>query len=185
MTVACRIREHWSLRGLTICMRINRKLWVSRPRRHGQPVCCLIFSEPLKNRLNLTRLVELDRQFCEFAKLQRSATPRCGWAKTVRLALGMSSEALGTRLGMSAQGVRKLEQAEANGSISLKTLFRLADGLDCDVHYMLVPRASLVEQVLKRSHEVAGESDAAPAPDCRRAEGNRKRFRRCPPCSSR
>ena len=110
----------------------------------------------MKNRLNLTRLVELDRQFCEFAKLQRSATPRCGWAKTVRLALGMSSEALGTRLGMSAQGVRKLEQAEADGSISLKTLFRLADGLDCDVHYMLVPRTSLVEQVLKRSHEVAG-----------------------------
>jgi transcriptional regulator with XRE-family HTH domain len=68
----------------------------------------------------------------------------------------MSSEALGTRLGMSAQGVRKLEQAEADGSISLKTLFRLADGLDCDVQYMLVPRTSLVEQVLKRTHEVAG-----------------------------
>lgn len=127
-----------------------------RPRCLGQPAGCLIFLTPLKNRLDLTRLVELDRQFCEFAKLQRNATPRCGWAKTVRLALGMSSEALGTRLGMSAQGVRKLEQAEADGSISLKTLFRLADGLDCDVQYMLVPRTSLVEQVLKRTHEVAG-----------------------------
>jgi len=110
----------------------------------------------LKSRLDLTRLAELDRQFCDFAKLQRNATPRCGWTKTVRLALGMSSKALGERLGMTAQGVRKLEQAEASGTITLNTLARLAHGLDCEVHYMFVPRTSLMEQVLRRTHEVAG-----------------------------
>ena len=83
----------------------------------------------LKNRLNLTRLAELDRQFCEFAQLQRHNMPRCGWTKTVRLAMGMSSTALGGRLGMTGQGVRKLEQAEADGTITLKTLARLAQGL--------------------------------------------------------
>lgn len=82
--------------------------------------------------------------------------PRCGWAKTVRLALGMSSNALGERLGMTAQGARKLEQAEASGNITLNTLARLAHGLDCDVQYIFVPRTSLVEQVLRRTHEVAG-----------------------------
>lgn len=110
----------------------------------------------LKNRLNLTRLAELDRQFCDFAKLQRHATPRCGWTKTVRLALGMSSEALGERLGVTAQGARKLEQAEANGTITLNTLARLAHGLDCEVRYVFIPRTSLMEQVLRRRHEVAG-----------------------------
>lgn len=68
----------------------------------------------------------------------------------------MSSQALGARLAMTAQGVRKLEQGEANGSISLNTLARLAQGLDCEVHYVLVPRISLVEQVIRRTHEVAG-----------------------------
>ena len=114
-----------------------------------------IFST-LKNRPNLTRLAELDRQFCDFAKLQRHATPRCGWTKTVRLALGMSSEALGERLGVTAQGARKLEQAEANGTITLNTLARLAHGLDCEVRYVFIPRTSLMEQVLRRTHEVAG-----------------------------
>lgn len=57
---------------------------------------------------------------------------------------------------MTAQGARKLEQAEANGTITLNTLARLAHGLDCEVHYMFVPRTSLVEQVLRRTHEVAG-----------------------------
>lgn len=51
-----------------------------------------------------------------------------------------------------------MEQAEADGTITLNTLARLARGLDCDVHYMLVPRTSLVELVLKRTHEVAGIS---------------------------
>jgi predicted DNA-binding mobile mystery protein A len=121
-----------------------------------QPACCPILFALLKNRLDLTRLTELDRQFCDYAKLQRNATPRCGWTKTIRLALGMSSKALGERLGMTAQGARKLEQAEANGTITLNTLARLAHGLDCEVHYVFVPRTSLVEQVLRRTHEVAG-----------------------------
>ena len=56
---------------------------------------------------------------------------------------------------MTAQGVRKLEQGEADGTISLNTLTRLAHGLDCEVQYMFVPRTSLVEQVLRRTHEVA------------------------------
>ena len=119
----------------------------------NQPVASDAFT--LKNRLNLTRLAELDRQFCDFAKLQPTAAPRCGWTKTVRLALGMSSRALGERLGVTAQGARKLEQAEANGNITLNTLARLAHGLDCEVRYVFVPRTSLVEQVLRRTHEVA------------------------------
>jgi transcriptional regulator with XRE-family HTH domain len=56
---------------------------------------------------------------------------------------------------MTAQGARKLEQAEANGNITLNTLARLAHGLDCEVRYVFVPRTSLVEQVLRRTHEVA------------------------------
>ena len=122
-------------------------------RTGNHPVALIICL--LKNRLNLTRLAELDRQFCEFAKLQPTAAPRCGWTKTVRLALGMSSQALGARLGVTAQGARKLEQAEANGNITLNTLARLANGLDCEVRYVFVPRTSLVEQVLRRTHEVA------------------------------
>lgn len=73
--------------------------------------------------------------------------------KTVRLALGMNSATLGRRLGISPQGVRRLEQSEAEGSISLNTLAKIADGLNCDVRYVLVPRISLVDQVMARAME--------------------------------
>lgn len=138
------------------CVRLSMEI-IRLPRcaqRGNHPVALVIC--PLKNRLDLSRLAELDRQFCDFAKLQPTATPRCGWTKTVRLALGMSSQALGARLGVTAQGARKLEQAEASGNITLNTLARLAHGLDCEVRYVFIPRTSLVEQVLRRTHEVAG-----------------------------
>lgn len=115
----------------------------------------------MKSHLDLTRLTELDRRFNDFAHLKHQAAPRCGWAKTIRLALGMSSPYLAKRLGISGQGVRKLEQAEADGTISIKTLSRLADGLDCEVHYVLVPRTSLLNQVLARLQERAGKDQGA------------------------
>ncbi len=71
--------------------------------------------------------------------------------KTVRLALGMNSETLGRRLGISPQGVRRLEQSEAEGSISLNTLTKIANGLNCDVRYVLVPRISLFDQVMSQA----------------------------------
>lgn len=107
----------------------------------------------LKSRFNVTRLLELDAQLREYAKLHSEGTPRCGWVRTIRLAYGMSSGALGRRVGISAQGVRKLEAAEAEGAITLRTLARIAHGLDCEVRYVLVPRTSLIEQVARRARE--------------------------------
>ncbi len=98
-------------------------------------------------------MVELDSQLRELAKLQGSGTPRSGWVKTVRLALGMNSATLGRRIGISPQGVRRLEQSEAEGSISLNTLTKIADGLNCDVRYVLVPRISLVDEVMAQAME--------------------------------
>ncbi|MFN9631191.1 MAG: helix-turn-helix domain-containing protein, partial [Cyanobacteriota bacterium] len=48
--------------------------------------------------------------------------PLVGWLRAIREALGMTSAALGQRLGITASGVRKLEQAEAADAITLATL---------------------------------------------------------------
>lgn len=104
----------------------------------------------VKTPLNIYRLAEIDRQLQEVGSLSAIETPRSGWVKTLRLAMGMSSIALGERVSMSPQGVRKLERAEADGTISLRTLARVADGLDCEVRYVLIPRTRLVDQVLRR-----------------------------------
>ncbi len=67
----------------------------------------------------------------------------------------MSAPALAQRLGISERAVRKLETSEADGAITLASLKRLAEALNCDVQYALVPRKPLSEIVLDRAREVA------------------------------
>jgi predicted DNA-binding mobile mystery protein A len=69
----------------------------------------------------------------------------------------MSASALARRLGMSHAGVRKLESAEANDAITLASLRKLAEALDCELHYALVPRTSLAQQLLARAEVVVAE----------------------------
>ncbi len=66
-----------------------------------------------------------------------------GWLRAIRETLGMTSAALGQRLGITASGVRKLEQAEAADAITLATLRRMAEALGCELHHALVPRQPL------------------------------------------
>ena len=50
---------------------------------------------------------------------------------------------MGQRLGITASGVRKLEPAEAADAITLATLRRMAEALDCELHDAVVPRQPL------------------------------------------
>jgi predicted DNA-binding mobile mystery protein A len=86
-----------------------------------------------------------------------STRPKPGWVRAIRDALGLSVVAFARRLGMSPVGVRKLEIAEASDAITLASLRKLAQSLDCELHYALVPRTPLVKQVRDRAEKVARE----------------------------
>jgi predicted DNA-binding mobile mystery protein A len=69
----------------------------------------------------------------------------------------MTAAALARRLGMSNAGVRKLEKAEADEVITLASLRKLANALDCELQYALVPRTSLEQTLKQRALQVARE----------------------------
>jgi predicted DNA-binding mobile mystery protein A len=91
------------------------------------------------------RLAQMDAVLQDAASHPLPPRPPAGWLRAIREALGMSSGVLAERLGMTASGARKLEQAEAVDAITLGTLRRVADALDCDLQYALVPRRPLRE----------------------------------------
>lgn len=97
----------------------------------------------------------LDAKFDSFRPVDRFAGPPKGWIRGVRDALGMSLRQLGERLGMSAPAVKSLEESEANSTITLKSLRRVAEALDCVVIYALVPKTSLTAMVDQRAREIA------------------------------
>jgi len=100
----------------------------------------------------------LRRQLDERFNLIREAplqSPRGGWIKTIREALGMTATQLAKRLGISLAGLSKIEASERKGTITLSTLKKAADVLGCRVVVSLVPLEPLEETVKKRAREVA------------------------------
>lgn len=91
------------------------------------------------------RLAQMDAVLSEAAKHPLPPRPPAGWLRAIREALGMTSGVLAERLGVTASGARKLEQSEAADAITLGTLRRVAEALDCDLQYALVPRQPLRE----------------------------------------
>jgi predicted DNA-binding mobile mystery protein A len=103
------------------------------------------------------QLQQMDGLLGPWKAAQLGTRPRSGWVRAVRETLGMSAAAFARRLGISHAGVRKLEASEASDTITLATLRKLAQALDCELHYALIPRTSLAQQLQDRAKLVAKE----------------------------
>jgi predicted DNA-binding mobile mystery protein A len=101
------------------------------------------------------RLAQMDAVRQEAARHPLPQRPAAGWLRAIRDALGMTSAVLAARLEITSSGVRKLEQAEASDAISLATLRRVAEALDCELQYVLVPRRPLREMRWNQARKLA------------------------------
>lgn len=88
----------------------------------------------------------LERRFADWRD-RETAAPALGWIRAIRDALGMSTRDLAVRAGISAPRVSQIERAEVDGTLTLATLQRIAEALDCRVEYVLVPHRPLDEMV--------------------------------------
>ena len=82
---------------------------------------------------------QLDRKIEPFKEAAKIDVPRKGWVNTVRKTLNMTLLQLGKRLDMTSQGVRDMEEREASGSISLKSLKEAGNALEMQFVYGFVP----------------------------------------------
>ncbi|WP_411882739.1 mobile mystery protein A [Polaromonas sp. YR568] len=103
------------------------------------------------------RLLQVETALSRWREADLPSRPPHGWAATIRTALGMSATALARRLKMTASGLRKLEKAEADKTITLASLQKMADALNCELRYALVPRQPLEQMLLDRAREVISE----------------------------
>lgn len=98
---------------------------------------------------------QIDRQFARID--QAAPTPREGWLRTFREALGMSLETFGERLGITRQAAQYIEKGEVTERISVRRLREAADALGCDLRVVLVPREPLEKQIGTQALKVARE----------------------------
>lgn len=103
------------------------------------------------------RLYQLDQKLDKVRAAALPKTPTRGWISAIRSALGMTGTALARRMNMTTEGLRQIEKAEADERITLATLKKAADALDCELHYVLVPRKPLAQQLNDRARELASK----------------------------
>jgi len=97
----------------------------------------------------------LDERLKPLKPISRFDPPTRRWVRAIRDALGMSGVQLARRLNIRPQSVEALEKSEADGTIQLKTLRRVAEALDCTLVYALVPKETLEESVHRRAKRIA------------------------------
>jgi len=109
----------------------------------------------------------LDKRFVALRPLAESPRPPKGWLRAVWDALGMTTAQLGQRLGVTQPRITELEQSEASGGVTLKTLQRAAEALGCRLVYAVVPDRPLAEIVRARADVVAARQLSAVAQSMR------------------
>ena len=98
----------------------------------------------------------LDARLPELLKAKESALrPTRGWLRAVREAIGANQQVVAARMGVKRQSYARLEETEAKASISLASLQKAADAMDCEVVYYLVPRPAVATSYaeLARKHD--------------------------------
>jgi len=94
---------------------------------------------------------QLDDTLSRFSSIASVNRPIKGWIRAIRDALGMNTRQFAERLGVSKSRIPRIEQDEITGSLTLKTMNRVADTLDCVFVYGFVPRTSLDDTVKKQA----------------------------------
>ena len=106
---------------------------------------------------NHLRLEQLQEVLKAYQVLSAKRAPPRGWLKEIREALGRTERQQAERLGIAGSTLHKSEKSEAEERITLGQLRKLAEGLDCELVYALVPRKPLTDVVQGRANQLARE----------------------------
>lgn len=96
---------------------------------------------------------QLDQKLQSFSESRKVLVPERGWINTIRTTLNMTMAQLGAKLNITRQGVKKIEQSEAHGSITLNSLKDVAHAMDLKLVYALVPKNGTISDLIETKAE--------------------------------
>tara|TARA_R110000868_G_scaffold167547_2_gene401913 strand:+ start:106 stop:567 length:462 start_codon:yes stop_codon:yes gene_type:complete len=96
---------------------------------------------------------QLDQKLKPFQKTEAVLVPDKGWINTIRTTLNMTMAQLGTKLNITRQGVKKIEESEAKGTISINSLKEVGDVLNLKFIYGFVPKDGSIDNLINSKAE--------------------------------
>ena len=96
------------------------------------------------------QIQQLNSKMLRIAVIKKMIPPPTGWIRAVRTALGMTLQQLGSKILITKQSLMDIERREKEGSITLKTLRDVANGLDMELVYGFVPKDGSLDALIDR-----------------------------------
>ena len=108
--------------------------------------------------IKYNRRDQLDLIFAEL-KNKLPAIPKKGWIAEIRSLLLMTTTQLARRVGVAQSVVSNFEKSEREKGITLQSLEKIANAMECDLHYFFVPRKGLELELHDRAEKLYKEKE--------------------------
>lgn len=100
---------------------------------------------------------QLDRKLKPFSDSESIIVPDSGWINTIRTTLNMTLEQLGKKLNMTKQGVKRIEESEAAGTLTINSLKEVGNALEMKFVYGFIPIDGSINSLLDRKSRILAE----------------------------
>jgi len=108
----------------------------------------------MKKNIGLIR-EQIQKQLEKTGCLLDIQVPYKGWIRSIKDALGMNGRQLAERMGVTKQRVSIIEKQELAGSVTINTMKKSAEALNCVFVYCLLPKTDLEDIVRDQAKKIA------------------------------
>jgi predicted DNA-binding mobile mystery protein A len=104
----------------------------------------------MKPQFRQLRLNQLAAILDEFPHPKYTPRPARGWLRAIREALGVSQQKVAAAAKVKRQSLIGFEKAEAGDRITLRNLRRVADAMDCELVYAIMPKSGSIQELAEQ-----------------------------------
>jgi predicted DNA-binding mobile mystery protein A len=109
----------------------------------------------MKSDLSDLAMAQIERRLTSIREVKAKTIVPNGWIKFIRKAMGLSSTDLAKLSNLSPRTVTQAERREVDGKVTLSTLKKMAEAMECDLVYSLVPKKSVKDTIKNKAREKA------------------------------
>lgn len=129
----------------------------------------------LTNELTLN---QIDRRLEGLRAVKDKSKVREGWIKFMRNALGMTINDLANILSLSRIRVMQAERGEIEGKVTIATLKKMAEAMDCELVYSFIPkkdiRTTIHDKAMAKATDIISSAELHMKLEDQSVGGNKK-----------
>jgi predicted DNA-binding mobile mystery protein A len=109
----------------------------------------------MKINLNSLALKQVENRVESIKSIAPKTKLRTGWIRFMRKAMGLTSAELANIVGISSKTVIQSEQREMEGKVTIATLKKMAEAMECEVIYAFVPKSTIRDTIISNARKKA------------------------------